>query len=204
MDNKDRLIVAQNCNSATAQVMAALVGAGAFSYEDVRSHWADLHQIVNSNTFDAAATQALVEAMPGTQVAQTPPPPPAAPQAPPTALSAPPVAAPPPAPAGRGRLPWIREAEFPHIMGAIEHERGNGITFGSMDSNFYCNRSAKQAGQLPDGTVIKNVDTYADAKVKPAARLDGEWGPTLEQYAGYAIDFSNLPSSFTRPPIYVS
>ena len=204
MDNKDRLIVAQNCNSATAQVMAALVGAGAFSYEDVRSHWADLHQIVNSNTFDAAATQAVVQAMPGTQVAHTPPPPPAAPQAPPTALSAPPVAAPPPAPAGRGRLPWVREAEFPHIMGAIEHERGNGITFGSMDSNFYCNRSAKQAGQLPDGTVIKNVDTYADAKVKPAARLDGEWGPTLEQYAGYAIDFSNLPSSFTRPPVYVS
>ena len=50
MDNKDRLIVAQNCNSATAQVMAALVNNGIFTYEDVRSNWADLHIIINGNT----------------------------------------------------------------------------------------------------------------------------------------------------------
>jgi hypothetical protein len=49
MDNKDRLIVAQNCNSATAQVMAALVGNAVFSYEDVRAHWGDLHSIINGN-----------------------------------------------------------------------------------------------------------------------------------------------------------
>ena len=36
MDNKDRLIVAQNCNSATAQVMAALVNNGIFTYDVVR------------------------------------------------------------------------------------------------------------------------------------------------------------------------
>ena len=29
--DKDKLIVAQNCNSATAQVMAALVSAGVFT-----------------------------------------------------------------------------------------------------------------------------------------------------------------------------
>ena len=87
MDNKDRLIVAQNCNSATAQVMAALVNNGIFTYEDVRANWADLHIIINGNTWATAASQAVVEAMPGTQVMPTPPPPMAAPPAPPTAGS---------------------------------------------------------------------------------------------------------------------
>jgi hypothetical protein len=202
MDEKDRIIAAENCNTSVSNVMAALIRAGAFSYEDVRAHWADFHSIIYSNTFDAAAAQAVVQAMPGTQVAHTAPPPPAAPQGAPTGLSAPPTAAPPAAPPRRNKLPWVREAEFPHIMGAIEYERGNGITFGSTQSNFYCNRSAKEAGHLPDGRPI-NVETYADAKVKPERLLDGEWGSALTPYADFAIDFSNLPSSFTRPPVYV-
>ena len=73
MDNKDRLIVAQNCNSATAQVMAALVGNAVFSYEDVRAHWGDLHSIINGNTWATATAQAVVDAIPGTQVMPTPP-----------------------------------------------------------------------------------------------------------------------------------
>ena len=82
MDNKDRLIVAQNCNSATAQVMAALVGNAVFSYEDVRAHWGDLHSIINGNTWATATAQAVVDAIPGTQVMPTPPPPVGAPPAP--------------------------------------------------------------------------------------------------------------------------
>ncbi|HJO85263.1 MAG TPA: hypothetical protein QF671_06855, partial [Candidatus Thalassarchaeaceae archaeon] len=65
--DKDKLIVAQNCNSATAQVMAALVSAGVFTYEEVRANWSDLHGIVNANTFATAAAQAIAEAMPGVQ-----------------------------------------------------------------------------------------------------------------------------------------
>ena len=60
--DKDKLIVAQNCNSATAQIMAALVGAGSFSYEDVRANWGDMHGIVNANTFTAAAAQMVAAA----------------------------------------------------------------------------------------------------------------------------------------------
>ena len=55
--DKDKLIVAQNCNSATATVMAALVNSGAFTYEDVRANWGDLHQIINENTHAAAGAQ---------------------------------------------------------------------------------------------------------------------------------------------------
>jgi len=92
--DKDKLIVAQNCNSATAQVMAALVGAGAFSYEDVRANWGDMHNIVNTNTFAAAAAQMVAAAIPGVQVLPTPPLPPAAPQAAPMPPSAPTAATP--------------------------------------------------------------------------------------------------------------
>ena len=49
--DKDKLIAAENCNSATAQIMAALVTAGSFSYEDVRANWGDMHGIVNANTY---------------------------------------------------------------------------------------------------------------------------------------------------------
>ena len=122
--DKDKLIVAQNCNSATAQVMAALVSAGVFTYEDVRANWADMHGIVNGNTFAAAATQMVAAAMPGGQAIPTPPPPPAAPQAAPTPPSAPPAAP-------RAKSNWIREDAFETIVGAIEFERLSGITFGA-------------------------------------------------------------------------
>jgi|TARA_R110002153_G_scaffold65918_2_gene176311 hypothetical protein len=194
--DKDKLIVAQNCNSATAQVMAALVGAGSFSYEDVRANWGDLHGIVNANTFTAAAAQMVAAAMPGAQVLPTPPMPPAAPQAAPMPPSAPPVST-------RPKSNWIREDAFDSIVGAVEYERLSGITFGSKESNFYCNQSVKAAGQLPNGSAIRNVATYPDAKVKPSDRLEGDWGPTLLEYADYAIDFAKMPSSFTRPPAYV-
>jgi hypothetical protein len=193
--DKDKLIVAQNCNSATAQVMAALVGAGVFAYEDVRANWADMHGIVNENTFAAVATQIVAQAIPGVQAAPTPPTPPAAPQAAPTPPSAPSSGA-------RPKSNWIREDAFDTVTNAIEYERLSGITFGSGDSNFYCNQSAKSVGEV-NGRKITNVATYPDAKVKPADRLNGEWGPSLVEYAGYAIDFGKLPSSFTRPPAYV-
>ncbi len=195
--DKDKLIVAQNCNSATAQIMAALVGSGSFSYEDVRANWGDMHGIVNANTFAAVATQMVAAAIPGAQVLPTPPPPPAAPQAAPTPPS-PPSAAP-----SRPKSSWIREDAFDSIVGAVEFERLSGITFGSKESNFYCNQSVKASGHLPNGTAIRNVATYPDAKVKPADRLEGDWGPTLAEYADHAIDFGKLPSSFTRPPAYV-
>ena len=194
--DKDKLIVAQNCNSATAQVMAALVSAGVFTYEDVRANWADMHGIVNGNTFAAAATQMVAAAIPGVQAIPTPPPPPAAPQAAPMPPSAPPVAP-------RPKSNWIREDAFEIIVGAIEFERLSGITFGSKESNFYCNQSVKSSGQLPNGSAIRNVATYPDAKVKPTDRLEGDWGPTLTAFADFAIDFGKLPSSFTRPPAYV-
>ncbi len=194
--DKDKLIVAQNCNSATAQVMAALVGSGSFSYEDVRANWADLHGIVNANTFAAAAVQVVAAAIPGVQATPLPPPPPAAPQAAPTPPSAPPAAP-------RPKSNWIREDAFEIIVGAIEFERLSGITFGSKESNFYCNQSVKSSGQLPNGSAIRNVATYPDAKVKPTDRLEGDWGPTLTAFADFAIDFGKLPSSFTRPPAYV-
>tara|TARA_Y100000593_G_scaffold31945_2_gene62950 strand:- start:2256 stop:2843 length:588 start_codon:yes stop_codon:yes gene_type:complete len=193
--DKDKLIVAQNCNSATAQVMAALVESGSFSYEDVRANWADMHGIVNENTFAAVATQIVAQAIPGVQAAPTPPTPPAAPQAAPTPPSAPSSGA-------RPKSNWIREDAFDTVTNAIEYERLSGITFGSGDSNFYCNQSAKSVGEV-NGRKITNVATYPDAKVKPADRLNGEWGPSLVEYAGYAIDFGKLPSSFTRPPAYV-
>ena len=193
--DKDKLIVAQNCNSATAQVMAALVEAGVFTYEDVRANWADMHGIVNENTFAAVATQIVAQAIPGVQAAPTPPTPPAAPQAAPTPPSAPSSGA-------RPKSNWIREDAFDTVTNAIEYERLSGITFGSGDSNFYCNQSAKSVGEV-NGRKITNVATYPDAKVKPADRLNGEWGPSLVEYAGYAIDFGKLPSSFTRPPAYV-
>ena len=193
--DKDKLIVAQNCNSATAQVMAALVSAGVFTYEDVRANWADMHGIVNENTFAAVATQIVAQAIPGVQAAPTPPTPPAAPQAAPTPPSAPSSGA-------RPKSNWIREDAFDTVTNAIEYERLSGITFGSGDSNFYCNQSAKSVGEV-NGRKITNVATYPDAKVKPADRLNGEWGPSLVEYAGYAIDFGKLPSSFTRPPAYV-
>jgi hypothetical protein len=193
--DKDKLIVAQNCNSATAQVMAALVSAGVFTYEDVRANWADMHGIVNGNTFAAVATQMVAAAIPGVQAIPSPPPLPAAPQAAPTPPSAPPAAS-------RPKSNWIREDAFETIVGAIEFERLSGITFGSGDSNFYCNQSSKAVGEV-NGRKIANVATYPDAKVKPAERLNGDWGPTLQEYAGYAIDFGKLPSSFTRPPAYV-
>jgi len=192
--DKDKLIVAQNCNSATAQVMAALVSAGVFTYEDVRANWSDLHGIVNANTFATAAAQAIAEAMPGVQAVPVPPTPPAAPQAPSQGGSA--------ASGTRPKSPWIREDAFDYVTQAIEYERLSGITFGSMDSNFYCNQSAKSAGEV-NGRKITNVATYPDAKVKPVERLGGEWGTHLNRYAGYAIDFDKLPSSFTRPPAYV-
>ena len=194
--DKDKLIVAQNCNSATAQVMAALVSAGVFTYEDVRANWADMHGIVNGNTFAAAAAQMVAAAIPGTQVVPLPPPPPAAPQAAPMPPSAPPVAS-------RPKSNWIREDAFEIIVGAIEFERLSGITFGSKESNFYCNQSVKSSGQLPNGSAIRNVATYPDATVKPTDRLEGDWGPTLTAFADFAIDFGKLPSSFTRPPAYV-
>ena len=194
--DKDKLIVAQNCNSATAQVMAALVSAGVFTYEDVRANWADMHGIVNGNTFAAAATQMGAAAIPGGQAIPAPPPPPAAPQAAPTPPSAPPAAP-------RAKANWIREDAFETIVGAIEFERLSGITFGSKESNFYCNQSVKSSGQLPNGSPIRNVATYPDAKVKPTDRLEGDWGPTLAAFADFAIDFGKLPSSFTRPPAYV-
>ena len=195
--DKDKLIVAQNCNSATAQVMAALVGSGSFSYEDVRANWADLHGIVNANTFAAAAVQMVAAAIPGVQAMPLPPPPPAAPQAAPTPPSAPAATAP------RPKSNWIREDAFETIVNAIEYERLSGITFGSRESNFYCNQGVKAAGQLPNGPPIRNVATYPDAKVKPTDRLEGDWGPTLTEYADYAIDFAKMPSSFTRPTAYV-
>jgi len=195
--DKDKLIVAQNCNSATAQVMAALVRAGSFSYEDVRANWADLHGIVNANTFTAAAVQVVAEAIPGTQGVALPPPPPAAPQTAPMPPSAPAATAP------RAKAPWIREEAFEIIVNAIEYERLSGITFGSTESNFYCNQSVKAAGELPNGSKIRNVSTYPDAKVKPTDRLEGDWGPTLTEYADHAIDFAKMPSTFTRPTAYV-
>ena len=103
--DKDKLIVAQNCNSATAQVMAALVSAGVFTYEEVRANWSDLHGIVNANTFATAAAQAIAEAMPGVQVAPVPPTPPAAPQAPHRASQRLLVHA--PSRRGSGRMPLI-------------------------------------------------------------------------------------------------
>ena len=173
-----------------------LVGAGSFSYEDVRANWGDMHGIVNANTFTAAAAQMVAAAMPGAQVLPTPPMPPAAPQAAPMPPSAPPVST-------RPKSSWIREDAFDSIVGAVEYERLSGITFGSKESNFYCNQSVKAAGQLPNGSAIRNVATYPDAKVKPSDRLEGDWGPTLLEYADYAIDFAKMPSSFTRPPAYV-
>ncbi len=112
-----------------------------------------------------------------------------------------PPSAPPVAP--RPKSNWIREDAFEIIVGAIEFERLSGITFGSKESNFYCNQSVKSSGQLPNGSAIRNVATYPDAKVKPTDRLEGDWGPTLTAFADFAIDFGKLPSSFTRPPAYV-
>ena len=192
MDNKDRIIVAQNCNSATANVMAALVRAGIFTYEDVRANWADLHIIINGNTWASAATQTVVEAIPGTQVMPTPPPPMAAPPAPPTAGSG---------QSTGGKTPWIRQDGFEIIANAINYERMSGITFGSMDSNFYCNQKVKEEGNL-NGRPI-NSKTYPHAKVKPERNLSGDWAQALGGFAEHAIDFDKLPDSFVRPPAYV-
>ncbi len=156
-----------------------------------------MHNIVNTNTFAAAAAQMVAAAIPGVQVLPTPPLPPAAPQAAPMPPSAPAAATP------RPKSNWIREDAFASIVGAVEYERLSGITFGSKESNFYCNQSVKASGQLPNGSPIRNVATYPDAKVKPVDRLEGEWGPTLVEYADYAIDFAKMPSSFTRPPAYM-
>jgi hypothetical protein len=196
MDNKDRLIVAQNCNTATSKVMAALVRVGTFTYEDVRAHWGDLHLIINTNTWSAAAAQAITEAIPGTQVMPTPPPPVGAPPAPPAAASAPPAGQSP-----RSRTPWIRQDGFETIANAINYERLSGITFGSMDSNFYCNQTVKAEGNL-NGRPI-NSQTYPHAKVKPERNLSGDWAEALLVFADHAIDFDKLPDSFVRPPAYV-
>jgi hypothetical protein len=80
----------------------------------------------------------------------------------------------------------------------------SGITFGSKDSNFFCNQAVKQAGKLPNGTVLKNPKTYPHSKVKRADYLKGDWAEALAQYAEFAIDFDALPASFTRPAMYVS
>jgi len=192
--DKDKLIVAQNCNSATATVMAALVNAGAFTYEDVRANWGDLHQIINENTHAAAGAQMVAQAFPETQTLSTPPPAPAAPQ---TASTS------PSAPASKGKGGWIREDAFETITGAIEFERMSGITFGSGESNFFCNQVSKETGQLPNGTVLKNPKSYPHAKVKRADYLKGDWAQALAQYAEHAIDFDSLPASFTRPAKYV-
>jgi hypothetical protein len=190
--DKDSLIVAQNCNSATAQVMAALVSSGAFGYEDVRAHWGDLHAIVNGNTWAAAGAQAVVAAIPGTQVMPTPPPPMATPPVPPTGGSG---------QSTGGKTPWVRQDGFETITNAINYERMSGITFGSRDSNFYCNQTVKSEGNL-NGRPI-NSKTYPHAKVKPERNLAGDWGPSLVEYADHAIDFDKLPDSFVRPPAYV-
>ena len=190
--DKDRLIVAQNCNSATAQVMAALVNNGIFTYEDVRANWADLHIIINGNTWATAASQAVVDAIPGTQVMPTPPPPMAAPPAPPAAGSG---------QSTGGKTPWIRQDGFEIIANAINYERMSGITFGSRDSNFYCNQTVKSEGNL-NGRPI-NSKTYPHAKVKPERNLGGDWGEALSAFAEHAIDFDKLPDSFVRPPAYV-
>jgi len=192
--SKDNLIVAQNSNTATAHIIAACISSGAMTYEQARASWTDMHSIVYGNTLTAAATQTVAAVIPGVQAMPTPPPPPAPPQAAPVAPSA---------PASGGRGGWIREDAFATITNAIEFERQSGITFGSTQSNFYCNQTVKASGYFPNGNAVKNVATYPDAKVKPSGLLGGDWGPSLQEYADHAIDFGKLPSSFTRPPVYV-
>jgi len=183
--DKENIIVSQNSNSATATVMAALVNANIFSYEDVRANWADLHQIVFSNTLATAGAQSVVAAFPDTQVTPAPVAPAAAPQAAPAARST-----------GKGQ--WVRAENAPIVANAIIAESMNGVVFGSQDSDFYCNQKVKQEGNL-NGKPI-NSKTYPHAKVKPATWLKNQ---DLVSVAEHAIDFDKLPDSFVRPPAYV-
>ena len=166
----------------------------------MRANWGDLHGIVNANTFTAAAAQMVAAAMPGAQVLPVPPPmPPAAPQAAPMPPSAPLSGSiPTQSPIGLGRMlstaslvPSSTSASV--VSRSVQRNRTSTAT-----------RVSKQSGQLPNGSAIRNVATYPDAKVKPSDRLEGDWGPTLAGVRrSTPSTLLRLPSSFTRPPAYV-